>query len=74
MSLEHLQIILSRPGSESLDPNAYQWQVLRALTDEVDSESTPRPRRSAFSSSAPRPRATPTPSRTGRTSFMARKA
>lgn len=41
VSLEHLQIILSRPGSESPDPNAYQWQVLRALTDEVESESTP---------------------------------
>ena len=41
VGFEHLQIVLSRPGSESPDSNAYQWQVLRALADEVESQSTP---------------------------------
>ena len=35
---ESLQIVLSRPKGEPLpDAGTYQWQVLRALTDEVDS-------------------------------------
>jgi hypothetical protein len=34
---ETLQIALSRPKGEPLpDAGSYQWQVLRALTDEVD--------------------------------------
>ncbi|GAB3646566.1 anti-sigma regulatory factor [Glycomyces tarimensis] len=33
-----LQIVLSRPKGEPLaDQGSYQWQVLRALTDEVES-------------------------------------
>ncbi|WP_155829885.1 anti-sigma regulatory factor [Glycomyces tenuis] len=37
---EILQIVLSRPKGDPLpDPGTYQWQVLRALTDEVESES-----------------------------------
>ncbi|THV31483.1 anti-sigma regulatory factor [Glycomyces paridis] len=36
---ETLQIVLSRTKGEALpDAGAYQWQVLRALTDEVESE------------------------------------
>jgi hypothetical protein len=36
---ETLQIVLSRPKGEPLpDAGTYQWQVLRALTDEVESE------------------------------------
>ncbi len=36
---ETLQIVLSRPkGAPLPDAGAYQWQVLRALTDEVESE------------------------------------
>ncbi|RRR97351.1 ATP-binding protein [Glycomyces terrestris] len=36
---ETLQIVLSRPKGEPLpDAGSYQWQVLRALTDEVESE------------------------------------
>ncbi|WP_157930745.1 ATP-binding protein [Glycomyces xiaoerkulensis] len=36
---EDLRIVLSRLGGEDLpDSNTYQWQVLRALTDEVASE------------------------------------
>jgi hypothetical protein len=34
---ETLQIVLSRPKGEPLpDSGSYQWQVLRALTDEVE--------------------------------------
>ncbi|PRY61860.1 hypothetical protein B0I28_101184 [Glycomyces artemisiae] len=36
---EALQIVLSRPKGEPLpDAGSYQWQVLRALTDEVEAE------------------------------------
>jgi hypothetical protein len=36
---EILQIVLSRPKGEPLpDAGSYQWQVLRALTDEVEAE------------------------------------
>lgn len=37
---ELLQIVVSRPKGEPLpDQGTYHWQVLRALTDEVESES-----------------------------------
>lgn len=40
VGVELLQIVLSRPKGDPLpDQGTYQWQVLRALTDEVDSES-----------------------------------
>ncbi len=36
---ETLKIVLSRPKGEPLpDAGSYQWQVLRALTDEVEAE------------------------------------
>lgn len=36
---EALQIVLSRPKGEPLpDAGSYQWQVIRALTDEVEAE------------------------------------
>ncbi|MCH7231713.1 hypothetical protein L0U85_12750 [Glycomyces sp. L485] len=39
VGVETLQIVLNRPKGEPLpDSGTYQWQVLRALTDEVDSE------------------------------------
>lgn len=37
---ETLQIVLSRPGGEPLpDAGSYQWQVLQALTDEVEADT-----------------------------------
>jgi len=37
---EVLQIVLSRPEGDPLpEQGSYQWQVIRALTDEVESES-----------------------------------
>ncbi|SDE44886.1 hypothetical protein [Glycomyces harbinensis] len=39
VGVEALQIVLSRPKGEPLpDAGTYQWQVLKALTDEVESE------------------------------------
>ncbi|WP_227997097.1 ATP-binding protein [Glycomyces albidus] len=39
VGVETLQIVLSRSKGEPLpDDGSYQWQVLRALTDEVESE------------------------------------
>ncbi|WP_460545532.1 anti-sigma regulatory factor [Glycomyces halotolerans] len=41
VGLESLRIVLTRPGGDPLpDPNTYQWQVLRALTDEVVADSS----------------------------------
>ena len=37
---ESFQIVVSRPGAEPTPDQAnYQWQVLRALTDEVESQA-----------------------------------